>query len=191
MSTILFRSTRSSLRSVECGVWLQAARRYSLNGAYCRELLLRQPSKSEGFQNNTRQFIRPNYFQRFLSSDSEGFPGPKIYNYEDIKQLSLNRDEDKILVDVREPAELEQGFIPTAINIPYKSAPHALSLSEEDFEEQFGFQKPSKEKELIFYCLGGVRCHYAQELAGHFGYDKRGSYPGSWEDWVQRESPGK
>ncbi|KAK9367636.1 Rhodanese-like domain-containing protein [Lipomyces kononenkoae] len=187
MATILSRSTRSSLRYVERGVWLQAARRYSLNGAFCKKLLQKLPSQPERFQHNARQFNRPNYFRRFQSSESGSFPGPKIYNYDDIKKLSLNPDDDKILVDVREPAELEQGFIPTAINIPYKSAPHALSLSEEAFEEQFGFQKPGKEKELIFYCLGGVRCNYAQELAGHFGYDKRGSYPGSWEDWVQRE----
>lgn len=105
-----------------------------------------------------------------------------------IKKLSQDPSPDKILVDVREPIELQQeGQIPTAINIPYKSSPEALSLSEAEFEDRFGFEKPSKDKELVFYCLGGVRSDYAQQLAGEFGYDKRGNYAGSWEDWVAHE----
>ncbi|KAK9465625.1 Rhodanese-like domain-containing protein [Lipomyces arxii] len=127
-------------------------------------------------------------FARFESTVSP----PKQYVYEDIKKLAENPDPEKILVDVREPAELAQeGFIPTAINIPYKSSPQALSLSEDAFEEKFGFAKPSKDKELVFYCLGGVRCNYAQELAGEFGYEKRGNYSGSWEDWVENEQAAK
>ncbi|KAK9490648.1 Rhodanese-like domain-containing protein [Lipomyces doorenjongii] len=190
MSSILSRFTRVNLRSVERGVWLRAARLYSVNGTFFGRAVLQRP-KAESFRNTTPEVIRPTLFRRSQSSETDGFAPPSIYNYEDIKKLSLNPEKDKILVDVREPAEVDQGFIPTAINIPYKSAPHALSLSEEAFEEQFGFQKPSKEKELIFYCLGGVRSNYAQELAGNFGYDKRGNYPGSWEDWLQKENSRK
>ncbi|KAK9359776.1 Rhodanese-like domain-containing protein [Lipomyces starkeyi] len=185
MSSILSRSTRVNLRNG----WLRASRLYSINGTF-RRAVLQRPQKGS-FQTTTLRDIRPTVFRRPQSSESDGFAPPSIYNYEDIKKLSVNPEKDKILVDVREPAEVDQGFIPTAINIPYKSAPHALSLSEEDFEEQFGFPKPSKELELIFYCLGGVRSNYAQELAGNFGYDKRGNYPGSWEDWVQNENSRK
>ncbi|KAK9374899.1 Rhodanese-like domain-containing protein [Lipomyces chichibuensis] len=189
MSSILSRSTRANLRSVERGVWLRASRLYSVNGTTFGRAVL--PQRPQSFRNTTLRDIRPTVFQRSQSNKTDGFAPPSIYNYEDVKKLSVNPEKDKILVDVREPAEVDQGFIPTAINIPYKSTPHALSLSEEDFEEQFGFPKPCKEKELIFYCLGGVRSNYAQELAGNFGYDKRGNYPGSWEDWVQNENSRK
>ncbi|KAK7208228.1 Rhodanese-like domain-containing protein [Myxozyma melibiosi] len=126
-------------------------------------------------------------FKRFESSES-GIQPPVQYEYKAIKELSENPHPDKILVDVREPIEVHrEGFIPTAINIPYKSAPEALSLSDDEFEYRFGFEKPSKDKELVFYCLGGVRCDYAQQIAGEFGYQKRGNYAGSWEDWVANE----
>ncbi|KAJ8101322.1 Rhodanese-like domain-containing protein [Lipomyces tetrasporus] len=191
MRSTLARSTRVSFRSAEHGVWQRAVRLYSINASPFGRELLQLPLRAGVPQNSPRRFILPTGCRRFQSSQTGGIVPPNIYNYEDIKKLSLNPDEDKILVDVREPAEVELGFIPTAINIPYKSAPHALSLPEHVFEEQFGFEKPSKEKELIFYCLGGVRSNYAQELAGNFGYDKRGNYPGSWEDWVQKESTRK
>lgn len=77
-----------------------------------------------------------------------------------------------LLVDVREPSEYNEGHIPTAVNIPFKSSPGALGLEPDDFEDAFGFPKPPVDKELVFYCLGGVRSTAAEELAGTFGYQK-------------------
>lgn len=109
----------------------------------------------------------------------------KIYNFKQINDLITKPDSSKILVDVREPTELQNlGYIPTALNIPFKSAPGALNLPEDEFEDIFKFQKPSTEKELIFYCQGGVRSTAAEELANTFGYQKRGNYTGSFADWV-------
>lgn len=114
----------------------------------------------------------------------------KLYNYEDIKKLSSQPEKfpNTVLVDVREPVEFEEGHIPGALNVPFKSSPGAFDLPEEDFEESFGFSKPAKDKELVFYCLGGVRSTAAEELANSFGYTKRGNYVGSWEDWVTHEN---
>lgn len=109
----------------------------------------------------------------------------KIYSFKEINELVAKPDSSKILVDVREPAELQNlGYIPTALNIPFKSAPGALNLPEDEFEDVFKFQKPSAEKELIFYCQAGVRSTAAEELANTFGYRKRGNYTGSFADWV-------
>jgi len=112
----------------------------------------------------------------------------KIYNYEDIKNLVTNPDPSKILVDVREPNEVAEYAIPNSINIPYKSTPGALDLSPEEFEDVFKFEKPSKDKELIFYCVAGVRSTAAAELAQIFGYDKLGNYVGSLNDWKAHEN---
>jgi rhodanese-related sulfurtransferase len=67
-----------------------------------------------------------------------------------------------------------------------QSAPDALYLSEEEFEDRFGFEKPGKETEVVFYCKAGVRSRAAAQLALRNGYEKVGEYGGSWLDWVQR-----
>ncbi|KAI5962509.1 uncharacterized protein KGF55_003585 [Candida pseudojiufengensis] len=117
-------------------------------------------------------------------------PEAKIYKYDDIKKIASNPEKfpESVLIDVREPVEYSDGHIPGAINIPFKSSPGALDLNEDDFQENFGFNKPSEDKELVFYCLGGVRSTAAEELASTFGYKKRGNYLGSYEDWQSHEN---
>lgn len=113
----------------------------------------------------------------------------KIYDFLLMKKLvdeKLHHAADStIIVDVREPSELaELGKIPTSINIPIKSSPGALGLSEEEFENLFRTQKPALDKELVFYCRSGIRCTAAEQLAASLGYKHRGNYVGSFSDWV-------
>lgn len=56
-------------------------------------------------------------------------PEAKLYKYEDIKKLAVAPQPDTLLIDVREPVEFNDGHIPGAINIPFKSSPGALDLS--------------------------------------------------------------
>jgi len=90
-----------------------------------------------------------------------------------------------LLVDVREPHEYAEGFIPTALNIPIQSQPDALFLSPDEFEDRFGFAKPPPGKEIVFYCKAGVRSRAAAHMARQNGYENVGEYPGSWIDWVK------
>lgn len=53
----------------------------------------------------------------------------------------------------------------------------------------YGFERPSKDKELMFYCKAGVRARAAAGLAKHAGWDKVGEYPGSWLDWEKQQGP--
>lgn len=117
-------------------------------------------------------------------------PQAKLYDYKLIKEIATNPEQfpESVLIDVREPVEFNDGHIPGAINIPFKSSPGALDLSPEEFSENFGFDKPAQDKELVFYCLGGVRSSAAEELANTFGFKKRGNYIGSYEDWVANET---
>lgn len=53
----------------------------------------------------------------------------------------------------------------------------------------YGFQRPSKDKTLVFYCKAGVRARSAAALAVHAGWSKIGEYPGSWLDWRSQQGP--
>ncbi|KAL3237693.1 thiosulfate sulfurtransferase RDL2 [Nakaseomyces bracarensis] len=112
--------------------------------------------------------------------------GPKLYDFEQVKKLVLHPDEKKLLVDVREPDELKDYKLPNSINIPLKSAPGALGLPEEEFEELFKFQKPSKDQELIFFCQLGMRAKASEELAKSYGYESTGVWEGSIKEWLEK-----
>lgn len=108
----------------------------------------------------------------------------KIYSFEDIKAVA-GKDKNITIVDSREPHEIESlGRIPGAVNIPIDSAPDAFMISEEDFEERFGFDRPAKDTHIITYCRAGVRCHTAAQLAKQAGFKNVNEYPGSFLDWV-------
>jgi len=76
------------------------------------------------------------------------------------------------LIDVREPDEVIQGSIPSSINIPLSVLPGSLHMKAEDFEEKFGFKKPGRDQEIIFYCRSGVRAATAGDIAKKNGYER-------------------
>lgn len=110
--------------------------------------------------------------------------GSKPYYFQDVKKLVQHPEQNKVLIDVREPMELESYKMPTAINLPFKSSPTALSLPDEEFEEQFHFSKPKNNQELIFFCGVGARAKAAEELARSSGFENTGLYEGSIRDWL-------
>lgn len=56
-------------------------------------------------------------------------------------------------------------------------------MPEEDFEDSYGFPRPDKDAEVVFYCKAGVRSRAAASLAKEAGWTSVGEYPGSWLDW--------
>lgn len=55
-----------------------------------------------------------------------------------------------------------------------------------EFEDKFGFEKPTADQELVFYCKAGVRSSAAAGLARQVGYQKVGEYRGSWLEWTKK-----
>ncbi|UNI22059.1 hypothetical protein JDV02_007983 [Purpureocillium takamizusanense] len=148
---------------------------------------------------------------RSESGDGEAgseVPGSRLWSFEEVKRLveegkAADGDEPAesegdrksssgqiVIVDVREPIELhETGKIPGAVNIPITSAVQSFHVSDADFQDMYGFERPPRDAHLLFYCKAGVRARSAAGLAQHAGWDSVGEYPGSWLDWEAKGGP--
>ncbi|KAI0453638.1 Rhodanese-like domain-containing protein [Xylaria acuta] len=113
--------------------------------------------------------------------------GSKIWTFEEIQSLSSSQDSSStkpILIDVREPSELQStGKIPGAANVPITTSPDSFHISASEFEERYGFERPDKDAEVVFYCRAGVRSRAAAGIAREAGWKNVGEYPGSWIEW--------
>ena len=58
-------------------------------------------------------------------------------------------------------------------------------MEEDDFEEVFGFPKPSYDETLVFSCKAGIRSMHAAQIAGMAGYTNLVNYSGGSLDWFQ------
>ncbi|KAI8361918.1 Rhodanese-like domain-containing protein [Mortierella sp. GBAus27b] len=90
------------------------------------------------------------------------------------------------LIDVRDQNEVDLGVIPTAHHIALAALGAALALSDDQFKEQYKFDKFAKDDEVIFYCRSGRRSKLAYEQARELGYTGVRHYPGSWNEWSVR-----
>ncbi|KAF4125282.1 RHOD protein [Geosmithia morbida] len=127
--------------------------------------------------------------RRWYSADSGEW---KSYSFDEVTEQIKRNDEiakggkgqEVIFVDVREPHELQEtGRIPGAINIPIDSAMKSFHISDEEFLNTFGYDRPPRDAHLLFYCKAGVRAKTALALAQHAGWKNVADYPGSWLDW--------
>ncbi|EJF66513.1 Rhodanese-like protein [Dichomitus squalens] len=111
----------------------------------------------------------------------------KVITYEELKPKTTQPSPDKYLIDVREPDEVLQGSIPSAVNLPLSQLATALHLPPEQFKEKYGFEKPRPNQEVTFYCRSGVRSTSASDVAKRNGYTNILNYKGSWLEWTERE----
>ncbi|KAL4068344.1 Rhodanese-like domain-containing protein [Scleroderma yunnanense] len=111
-----------------------------------------------------------------------------VLTYEQVKPKTVHPSSDAYLIDVREPNEVIQGSIPSAVNLPLSVLATSLHLSPQDFRAQHGFDKPQKTQEIVFYCRSGKRSASACDIARRTGYENIFNYEGSWLDWVVREA---
>lgn len=108
-----------------------------------------------------------------------------VVSYEYIKNLAP--DSTELLIDVREPAELQEtGTLPNSVNIPLNNLEETfLKLSMEEFKSKVGKTKPDKDAIIIVSCKLGGRSAKAQGILTQLGYKNVKNYSGGWADWAK------
>nr|CAI5851032.1 unnamed protein product [Callosobruchus analis] len=111
-----------------------------------------------------------------------------VASFEDVKKFGNQPSKDVYIIDVREPSELQEtGVIPSSINIPLGELETALKdLTDNQFRDKFGREKPDKQSLIIYSCLKGGRSAKAQELSQQLGYENVSSFAGGWTEWAEK-----
>lgn len=87
----------------------------------------------------------------------------KYVNAEEFNQLA--RDPDTIIVDMRNHYEYEVGHFENAIEVPSETFREQLNMAVDMLQDQ-------KDKNVIMYCTGGIRCEKASAWMLHNGFKK-------------------
>ncbi|KAF4527702.1 hypothetical protein B566_EDAN016369 [Ephemera danica] len=103
-------------------------------------------------------------------------------SYEEV--LELKAKNEIILVDVREPSEIQEtGKLPDSIHIPLGDLAGALQGPAEEFKAKYGVDQFAKDAELVFSCKGGTRSNKAMIAAKELGFTNARHYKGGFMDW--------
>lgn len=95
---------------------------------------------------------------------------------EEVRRL-VDARADIVLVDVREQAEFDEGYLPGAVFIPRGF----LELRVED--------KVAREKDVVVYCAGGTRSLLAGQTLKRMGYPRVRSMAGGFTKWKDAGNP--
>ena len=90
-------------------------------------------------------------------------------------QQSLNQRGAQLVIDVREPFEYNQGFIPGAKNIPLSQLKSRIN-------------ELSKDKDIFLYCRSGMRSKQAAKLLSKQGFSHLSHLQGGISAWTGKVS---
>jgi UPF0176 protein len=95
----------------------------------------------------------------------KSFSMQKKGKYVNAKQYNeLSKDQDTIIVDMRNHYEYEVGHFKNAIEIPSNTFREQLPMAVEMLQDK-------KDKNIIMYCTGGIRCEKASAYMLHHGFE--------------------
>ncbi|KAK0532995.1 hypothetical protein OC834_002278 [Tilletia horrida] len=112
-----------------------------------------------------------------------------VVTYAELKPETQAPSGNITIIDVREPDEVAQGIIPSAVNVPLSKFQTAFAGTGTggNFVRDFGFDRPQFDDALIFYCRSGKRSQEALDYARAQGWWNSRNYTGSWLDWTANE----
>ena len=124
-----------------------------------------------------------------FSGEAEGIPRiNKSAMKEIIEDVENSSREESgyVIIDVRGKDEIQftgkLNDVVETLPLPY-IAEGALVMDDEDFKEQFGFEKPSLDETIVFSCAAGIRSQHAGQFAKMAGYTDILDYMGGANEW--------
>lgn len=107
---------------------------------------------------------------------------------EDIENSS-REESGYVVIDVRNPDEIiATGKLADCVEtlpLPFIAQANAFNMSEEEFEENFHFKKPSMDETIVLSCKAGIRSMHAAQFAAMAGYTNLVNYSGGADDWFR------
>jgi len=92
--------------------------------------------------------------------------------------MLTTEDENRVVLDVRTPGEVEQGIIAGAVVIDYRSS---------DFEEQL--KALDANKHYLVVCASGGRSGRTQAMMADLGFEQVTNVAGGMNDWKAKGFP--
>ena len=149
------------LAALSLGIWLYFGTFLAFSPAFAAANIAQITDKVEtlGDRNLTR-------VEQFLGSLPRDYYTIRQIN----KVKALGKEQQALLVDVREPKEYAHGHIPGAINLPLRSLTDNLD-------------RIPKTRLVILYCSTGYRTAMGVMALQMLGYDNVRGFPPSIEGW--------
>lgn len=96
---------------------------------------------------------------------------------------------DYVIIDVRNVDEINYtgklSPVVQTLPLPYIAEYDVFNLDCEEFEENFGFEKPKLDQTLVLTCKAGIRSMHAAQFAIRAGYTDIINYRGGADDWFR------
>jgi rhodanese-related sulfurtransferase len=105
----------------------------------------------------------------FIYSRFAGVKGLKILKADEF-QKELHSNKNNMLIDVREPFEVKQGYILGAVNIPLSQLKNRVG-------------EISKDKQVYLYCRSGMRSKQAAKILKKSGIPELTHLQGGISSW--------
>ena len=145
-------------------------------------------------------FSEGGYFDSAKELAWEAQAGIEEISHEELRGL-LEEEELRVLIDVREAGEFEEGYINQpdenyeypypetfTVNIPRGLLEFKIG-SKEYWDETLWVEMPDKEENIVIYCKTGGRSALATHSLLQLGYKNIKSLKGGYRKWLNPNAP--
>ena len=148
-------------------------------------------------------FSEGGYFADAKAMVNEAKQDIEEITYDDFKArlTDLTKDTLRVVIDIREPTEFEEGYIGMpdedgeypypetfVVNIPRGLL--EFKIADKDYwDDELWVEMPSKDEEIVVYCMKGGRAALAAQALKMLGYKNVKSLRGGYRIWLDPDAP--